>query len=105
MRGEKYLRGKREVARSFEPRIVRWRQASLQLREGHRRLDRAMAEIVSGEVDVFAGVEHVDRDAVTKHVHVAAIRGQRRLGCVVAKEVLALAPLEAPLTTDEERSI
>jgi hypothetical protein len=38
-----------------------------------------MAEMVSGEVDVFAGVEHVDGDAVAKHVHVAAVRGQRHL--------------------------
>jgi len=30
-------------------------------------------------VDVFAGVEHVDRYAVAKHVYLAAVRGQRRL--------------------------
>jgi|KBSSwiStaDraftv2_1062776.scaffolds.fasta_scaffold323495_3 hypothetical protein len=64
-----------------------------------------MTEMVSGEVDVFAGVEHVDRDAVAKRVHVAAVRRQRRLGRVAAKGVLDLAPLETPLTTDEERSI
>jgi hypothetical protein len=38
-----------------------------------------MPEMVS-EVDVFARVEHRDRDAMTKCVHVAAVRGQRRLG-------------------------
>jgi hypothetical protein len=62
-----------------------------------------MTEMVSGEVDFFTGTGRVDRDAVAEHV--AAVRGQRRLGCVAAKEVLDLTPLETSLTTDEERPI
>jgi hypothetical protein len=38
----------------------------------------------------------MDRDAMAKHVHVAAVRRQRRLGRVAAEEVLDLASLEAP---------
>jgi hypothetical protein len=34
-----------------------------------------MPEMVSGEVDVFARVEHVDGDAVAKNVHVAPVQG------------------------------
>ena len=63
-----------------------------------------MPEMVSSEVDVFAGVEHMDRNAVSQRVHVAVVRRQRRLGRVAAKEVLDLAPLETSLTTDDESS-
>ena len=52
--------------------------------------------MVSGEVDVFAGIEHVDSDAVAEHMHVAVVRGERRLRRVAAKEVLDLRLLRRP---------
>ena len=63
------------------------------LRVGHGRLDRAMPEMVSSEVDVFAGVEHVDRDAVARWTR-RRFGGGAAFGCVATKEVLDLAPLE-----------
>jgi hypothetical protein len=52
-----------------------------------------MPEMVSSEVDVFAGVEHVDRDAVARWTR-RRFGGGAAFGCVATKEVLDLAPLE-----------
>jgi hypothetical protein len=62
-----------------------------------------VAEVISGEVDVFARVEHVNGGRVTENVDVAAIRWKSGLSRVEAEEILNPALPEPSLETDEER--
>jgi hypothetical protein len=45
-------------------------------------------EVIPGEVDVFARVEHVDGGRVAQDMNVAPIGWKIRLGCLEAEEIL-----------------
>lgn len=62
-----------------------------------------MSQVVAGEVDVFARVEHVNGGRVAKHMDVATIGWQACLGRVEAEEILNPPLLESSLETSEER--
>jgi hypothetical protein len=47
-----------------------------------------MPQVISGEVDVFARIEHVDGGRVAQDMNVAPIGWKIRLGCLEAEEIL-----------------
>ena len=62
-----------------------------------------MSQMVTGEVDVFTGVEYVDGGRVAKHVNVAEGTGEVSLGSVEAEEILNPPFFQSSLKAGEER--
>jgi hypothetical protein len=59
--------------------------------------------MVTGEVDVFTRVEHVNGGRVAKHMNVAKGGGKVSLGRVEAEEILNPSLLQPSLETSKER--
>jgi hypothetical protein len=62
-----------------------------------------MPQVISGEVDVFARIEHVDGGRVAQDMNVAPIGWKIGLGCVEAEEILYPPLFQPSLKTREER--